>query len=667
MPAPVSIARRDSAFSPEPARSPLLHPTLSTSLSKSFGFNSPFSLSAMSTSLKDLSSSPGFSSMAMSLGRSFEERPRIEAQFFKNFTCCGLDLQDLHGLLEHFEECHVQFEDDRSTDGGMDGGDMEAESEGTISGPPSPRLLAAGGQRGVFEVKKSALGENSFEAPDSPATHQLHLDGGMELDMEMGDDDDAASPGSSAESNQSATINPQNLTSFDSNISLQRSGSKKQQSQFANNGTIDTSQGIQPSLVGFDPLASRKANGFGSSSAENGLNDKQTSPTDALNFAPAGTVNPAQALGGPTVPGMGGLAPSLLFNGAPSTTASNTLSHDIPTFQTEPDLTVDPLQTDEDDSDDSDDDADDNTKTAQNPQFSAFVAPPASSLPPIPQSIPAIPPPTNPNKPHTRPRKASANTMAHAAASALPTLPGGQFPLLNPNDRATITALAQTTLKDPMQTAAAIAALGPNSLAALPTALHPLGQGVQISPSGRPYTPPSEKPFKCSVPGCDKSYKQQNGLKYHRLHGHSGDKANQQQAAYQQQQQQQAIAQQRQQQQQQAAAAQQAYYWATTGGKIDPKMEGKPYVCHVASCGKRYKNMNGLRYHYQHSGAHGALGLQMLAQGCHPPPQFPPGHKRSHQLAQTYIPGSTTTSRTNSPAPSRGASPNHHGIRTGFN
>ena len=26
--------------------------------------------------------------------------------------------------------------------------------------------------------------------------------------------------------------------------------------------------------------------------------------------------------------------------------------------------------------------------------------------------------------------------------------------------------------------------------------------------------------------------------------------------------------------------------------------------------------MNGLRYHYQHSGAHGALGLQMLAQGC---------------------------------------------------
>lgn len=67
--------------------------------------------------------------------------------------------------------------------------------------------------------------------------------------------------------------------------------------------------------------------------------------------------------------------------------------------------------------------------------------------------------------------------------------------------------------------------------------------------------------------------------------------------------------------------------------------------------------MNGLRYHYQHSGAHGALGLQMLAQACHPPPQFPPGHKRA---AGT---NSTSTSRAGSPAPSslggasRGSSP----------
>jgi hypothetical protein len=40
-------------------------------------------------------------------------------------------------------------------------------------------------------------------------------------------------------------------------------------------------------------------------------------------------------------------------------------------------------------------------------------------------------------------------------------------------------------------------------------------------------------------------------------------------------------------------------------------------------------SMNGLRYHYQHSGAHGQIGLQMLTNGTHPPPAYPPGHKRA--------------------------------------
>ena len=35
-------------------------------------------------------------------------------------------------------------------------------------------------------------------------------------------------------------------------------------------------------------------------------------------------------------------------------------------------------------------------------------------------------------------------------------------------------------------------------------------------------------------------------------------------------------------------------------------------MCQVGNCDKRYKNLNGLRYHYLHSGSHGLLGLQLL-------------------------------------------------------
>lgn len=39
--------------------------------------------------------------------------------------------------------------------------------------------------------------------------------------------------------------------------------------------------------------------------------------------------------------------------------------------------------------------------------------------------------------------------------------------------------------------------------------------GEKLDKDGKPI----EKPFKCPNPGCDKAYKQANGLKYHRLHG----------------------------------------------------------------------------------------------------------------------------------------------------
>ncbi|KAI9303771.1 hypothetical protein BJ944DRAFT_250414 [Cunninghamella echinulata] len=71
----------------------------------------------------------------------------------------------------------------------------------------------------------------------------------------------------------------------------------------------------------------------------------------------------------------------------------------------------------------------------------------------------------------------------------------------------------------------------------------------------------SYRPYRCHVPGCDKTYKNANGLKYHKAHGHCQEKEN---------------------------------------GELDD-INQKPYICSLGNCKKRYKNLNGLKYHIQHT------------------------------------------------------------------
>lgn len=35
--------------------------------------------------------------------------PKIEANFLKDFNCCGLKMDSLHELLQHYEECHQKL------------------------------------------------------------------------------------------------------------------------------------------------------------------------------------------------------------------------------------------------------------------------------------------------------------------------------------------------------------------------------------------------------------------------------------------------------------------------------------------------------------------------------------------------------------------------------
>ncbi|KAG1130038.1 hypothetical protein G6F62_009391 [Rhizopus arrhizus] len=70
----------------------------------------------------------------------------------------------------------------------------------------------------------------------------------------------------------------------------------------------------------------------------------------------------------------------------------------------------------------------------------------------------------------------------------------------------------------------------------------------------------ADKPYKCPVSGCDKAYKNPNGLKYHNQHGHCN----------------------------------------LSNDDLE-SLASKPYQCTIGDCGKRYKNLNGLKYHIEHS------------------------------------------------------------------
>ncbi|KAI9744607.1 MAG: Transcriptional regulator of ribosomal biogenesis proteins [Claussenomyces sp. TS43310] len=86
------------------------------------------------------------------------------------------------------------------------------------------------------------------------------------------------------------------------------------------------------------------------------------------------------------------------------------------------------------------------------------------------------------------------------------------------------------------------------------------------------------KPFRCPVIGCEKAYKNQNGLKYHKSHGHQTQQLHENGDG--------------------TFSIVNPETSAPYPGTLGMEKE-KPYKCEI--CGKRYKNLNGLKYHKQHS------------------------------------------------------------------
>ncbi|KAJ7736756.1 hypothetical protein DFH07DRAFT_870653 [Mycena maculata] len=150
------------------------------------------------------------------------------------------------------------------------------------------------------------------------------------------------------------------------------------------------------------------------------------------------------------------------------------------------------------------------------------------------------------------------------------------------------------------------------------------------SPTTTTPTTPSillpHKPFRCPKPNCSKSYKQANGLKYHMTHGscNFGPAKDLEavRALLERKRASAAAATPPDEEEESNNSATNASANSEAGTLSQAEMNEvearvRPFACGVGDCARRYKNMNGLRYHYQHSGDHGAVGLSLLAGGVH--------------------------------------------------
>ncbi|PGH04476.1 hypothetical protein GX51_03468 [Blastomyces parvus] len=118
---------------------------------------------------------------------------------------------------------------------------------------------------------------------------------------------------------------------------------------------------------------------------------------------------------------------------------------------------------------------------------------------------------------------------------------------------------------------------GPNSQIAQRIREQQLRAGVPDTTLG--LLPNEEpKPFRCPVIGCEKAYKNQNGLKYHKAHGHNNQQLHDNADG--------------------TFSIVNPETSTPYPGTLGMEKE-KPFRCEV--CGKRYKNLNGLKYHRSHS------------------------------------------------------------------
>jgi transcription factor SFP1 len=463
----------------------------------------------------------------------------------RNYTCCGLHLNDLHALLEHFEAVHIMI-----VDGDIDNPQMQIPFNPIINTAVSP----------------------------PPSDHQAAFDpDDMELELELDNSTSSLAPPPTVSHSSPSSGAP---TPPDTPIS--------------------TPLSAWPS-----PHAFRSQHITPASSQPPSPRSKTAAPTRTSSPVPASTLRPNLSinLAGASVFSRGhASSPHVLANPEDAFNSYARFSQDYSSGL--PGAQFNPAPADE---------ASMVTNPPHNARWQQSGGQQPGCVPPallFSSSVTATPASTPGG---SRVPSPSGYTQTIAQPQPHPALSSASMPT---------TPISSTSTSRPSAFSRTMSAANPSLLLS--------------------------KPFKCPKPNCNKSYKQANGLKYHMTHGscnfappkdleHVKDLLERKK---------------RERERERDLGFGRSFSGSNTpatSGPATPTTELaaeygitemdlrevekeaerrlRPFACGVGDCQRRYKNMNGLRYHYQHSGEHGAQGLALLASGQHECLQ---GAKRSH-------------------------------------
>ncbi|KAF5130672.1 Transcription factor SFP1 [Metarhizium anisopliae] len=124
--------------------------------------------------------------------------PKLEANFMRDFTCCGKILPNLHDLLQHYEEAHTQASSNNSrntafTQFGMQGASNMSSSRTTPTGSSQPgpsqptgQPLSPGSGLSMGGIGSGISGGQMNPALATNLNEDMEAVAGMEMDETIG-------------------------------------------------------------------------------------------------------------------------------------------------------------------------------------------------------------------------------------------------------------------------------------------------------------------------------------------------------------------------------------------------------------------------------------------------------------------------------------------------